>query len=702
MDGTDGKDGKDRTNDLAALKLPLQYIKGIGPDRAKSLERIGLQTVQDLLFYFPRDYKDATETVAIAELQDGLEAKVGGEVVEIEQRSLANGRTILGVLIRQGNFYLRATWFNQPFMADRMRRGQTVLFTGIAKLHGLSWQMTHPKVQVLDEVSAEDEDPVIPVYRLTEGVKQYHLKRAVRSAVGQYAHLVPETLPQRILDRRQLLSIADALHQVHSPRSHEECKHARYRFVYQELLIMQLAIAKRRYHLQHENAAPILKRNDAINGRIRRLLDFKLTGDQDRAIDEICKDIAEPIPMNRLLQGDVGTGKTAVAAYISLVAIANKQQVVFMAPTEVLAQQHFETFSSVLRNSQVRLKFLSGSSAESERSELISQIQSGDVDMVIATQAVLHVGVPFKQLGLVIIDEQHKFGVRQRAVLRDGTVDPHYLVMTATPIPRTIAMTLYGELDVSVLKQMPPNRSPVKTYWTGEDRRAQWWDFYRKKLCEGRQGFVVSPIVDEDADELMGAEQVLEHLANGELADFRIDLLHGRMGNDEKQQAMLDFASGKTQVLVATTVIEVGIDVPNASIMTIENAERFGLSQLHQLRGRVGRGIHPGFVCVFGKPTSETGKQRLQAFAETANGFELAEIDFSLRGPGELFGTKQHGMPPLMIANLQRDQHILQHARDDARRLVEEDPELAAEDLSRLKTMMLKRYGTEMNLSDVG
>jgi ATP-dependent DNA helicase RecG len=348
------------------------------------------------------------------------------------------------------------------------------------------------------------------------------------------------------------------------------------------------------------------------------------------------------------------------------------------------------------------LKFLSGSSTAAERSEIITEVENGDVDIVVATQAVLQIGVPFKQLGLVIIDEQHKFGVRQRALLRNGNVDPHYLVMTATPIPRTIAMTLYGELDVSVLQQMPPGRSPVKTYWTDEERRAQWWDFFRKKLREGRQGFVVAPLVDEDADELMGAEQVLEHLANGELADFRIDLLHGRMSNDQKQQAMLDFANGKTQILVATTVIEVGIDVPNASVMTIENAERFGLSQLHQLRGRVGRGSHPGFVCVFGNPTTELGKQRLQAFVETSNGFELAEIDFSLRGPGELFGTKQHGMPPLMIANLQRDLEILRHAREDARRIVAEDPNLDGEDLSRLKAMMLKRYGTEMDLSDVG
>ena len=356
----------------------------------------------------------------------------------------------------------------------------------------------------------------------------------------------------------------------------------------------------------------------------------------------------------------------------------------------------------MLAKSQVRLQFLSGSSTASERKQLIEQIESGDVDFVIATQAILHANAMFKRLGIVIIDEQHKFGVRQRALLRNGNTDPHYLVMTATPIPRTIAMTLYGDLDVSLLREMPPGRSPIKTYWTPEDRRAQWWEFFRKKLLEGRQGYVISPLVDEDADQIMGAEQVLENLANGELSDFRIDLLHGRMNNEDKQQAMADFASGKTQVLIATTVIEVGIDVPNSAVMTIEHAERFGLSQLHQLRGRIGRGKHPGFLCVFGNPTSELGKQRLEAFANTPNGFDLAEIDFSLRGPGELFGTKQHGMPPLMIANLQRDQEIIKHAREDAREIIDADPELKADDFSRIKTMVLKRYGDEMDLSDVG
>ena len=705
MDGPNDKQSDGSTEpktDLAPLRLQIQYVKGVGPDRAEAFERIGLQTVRDLLFYFPRDYKDASETVDISDLENGLEAKVTGTVEEIENRSLPNGKTIIGVLIRQGNFFLRASWFNQPFMLNRFRRGQQVIFDGVVKQHGLSWQMTHPKVQLLDEVSVEDQDPVIPVYRLTEGIKQHHVKRAARYAVEQYASLVPETLPNRILEKRSLLPITDALKSVHTPQSQEDCDMARYRLVYQELLIMQLALAMRRHRLRHDHAAPVIENNPTIDGRIRRLLAFELTEDQNNSIGQICDDMQKPLPMNRLLQGDVGTGKTAVAAYASLVAIANKYQVVLMAPTEVLAQQHFRTFTSMLAKSQVRLQFLSGSSTASERKQLIEQIESGDVDFVIATQAILHANAMFKRLGLVIIDEQHKFGVRQRALLRNGNTDPHYLVMTATPIPRTIAMTLYGDLDVSLLREMPPGRSPIKTYWTPEDRRAQWWEFFRKKLLEGRQGYVISPLVDEDADEIMGAEQVLENLANGELSDFRIDLLHGRMNNEDKQQAMADFASGKTQVLIATTVIEVGIDVPNSAVMTIEHAERFGLSQLHQLRGRIGRGKHPGFLCVFGNPTSELGQQRLEAFANTPNGFDLAEIDFSLRGPGELFGTKQHGMPPLMIANLQRDQEIIKHAREDAREIIDADPELKADDFSRIKTMVLKRYGDEMDLSDVG
>ncbi|MCA9212341.1 MAG: DEAD/DEAH box helicase, partial [Planctomycetales bacterium] len=511
MEGKESKRSsgdKPASDNLAALGTQIQYIKGVGPDRAEAFERIGIRTVRDLLFYFPRDYKDASETLPISELEEGVEAKVVGVVEEIEQRTLASGKTIAGVLIREGNSYLRATWFNQPYILARIRRDQQVILEGSPKLCGLTWEMTHPKLLLLDEVSAKDEDPLIPIYRLTDGIKQHHIKRAARHAVHTYASVVPETLPDWLRKKRNLFGIEEALENVHAPSSKDACERARYRLVYQELLVMQIALAIRRHNLRARSTSPILQNSSTIDGRIRRLFSFELTPDQNQTIEEICEDLVQPIPMNRLVQGDVGTGKTAVAAYAALVAIANKHQVVMMAPTEALAQQHFRTFGALLKNSQVKLRLLSGSTTASERKEVIEDIESGSLDFLVATQAVLHLDASFRQLGLVIIDEQHKFGVRQRALLRQGDSTPHYLVMTATPIPRTVAMTLFGDLDVSILRNTPPGRSPVKTYWSGENQRDQWWEFFRKKLREGRQGYVISPLVDEEADHKLGAEQI--------------------------------------------------------------------------------------------------------------------------------------------------------------------------------------------------
>ncbi len=413
--------------------------------------------------------------------------------------------------------------------------------------------------------------------------------------------------------------------------------------------------------------------------------------------------MARPLPMNRLLQGDVGSGKTVVALYAMLLAVAHHQQAALMAPTEVLARQHALTVENLLSASQVRRVQLTGGMPAKQRAAVLEQIAAGEIDLVVGTQAVIQEDVRFARLGLVVIDEQHKFGVLQRSILKHAGLDPHYLVMTATPIPRTVAMTLFGDLDTSTLRESPPGRQPVHTYLATQEQRARWWEFFRKKLREGRQGYVVTPLVEEsDQFAAVSLEETYEELANGELEAFRLGLIHGRMTAAEKDDVMDAFRTGEIQVLVCTSVVEVGVDVANATLMTIEGGQRFGLAQLHQLRGRIGRGKFPGFCCVFAEPQSDEAQQRLAAFAATTDGFELAEKDFQLRGPGDLFGTKQHGLPPLRIADLPGDMPLLEEARADARGLVAADPDLSAPEHGLLRRRMMAHYGKALELSDVG
>jgi len=440
-----------------------------------------------------------------------------------------------------------------------------------------------------------------------------------------------------------------------------------------------------------------------IDSRIRRLLPFELTEGQQQAVDAIVVDMAQPWPMNRLLQGDVGSGKTVPALYAMLLCAAHGRQAVLMAPTEVLARQHAETFARYLSAARVRRALLTGGMGDAQRRQTIARIAAGQIDLVIGTQAVLQDDIRFDRLGLVVIDEQHKFGVRQRAGLRQAGVDPHYLVMTATPIPRSVTMTLFGDLDLSTLRDSPPGRQPVNTYLVEPDQRGQWWEFVRRKLREGRQGYMITPLVEEsDQVGTRSVQEAFEALANGELEAFRLGLIHGRMTSTEKDTAMQAFRRGQTQVLVSTSVVEVGVDVPNATVMTIDGAQQFGIAQLHQLRGRIGRGPFPGFCGVLADLQTDEARRRLDAFVRTTDGFELAEVDFQLRGPGDLMGVRQHGLPSLRIAHLMRDAEILQQARGEAGRLVEADPDLSAGQYDRLRRMVLARYGQSLELGDAG
>ncbi len=685
------------------LATPVQFLKGVGPKRAKLLERLGLRTARDMLFFFPRDYQDMSELRTIEQLQEGQAVSISGTVEEVELRNTAPGRTVLGVLIRQDSHFMRAVWFNQPFMQARFQRGARVLLSGSPKRKGLSWEMFHPRVERL----GKDEQPpagcILPSYALTEGIRQAQMRQMVQRVVTDYTRHVEEVFPDEYREAHRLAGIQDALTEIHEPSGPAALEYARRRFIFQELLVMQLALALRRTAQLQAGRAPSLELTGKIDARIRRLFPFQLTGDQHQAISEISADMRKDQPMNRLLQGDVGSGKTVVAQHAMLLAVAHGHQAVLMAPTEVLARQHAQTFAASLRHSKARIGLLTGSTSTKERRDTLDSIASGEINLLVGTHAVLNDRVEFHKLGLVVIDEQHKFGVRQRAQLRSAGLNPHYLVMTATPIPRTISMTLFGDLDVSTLREAPPGRQPVHTYLGLEEQRAKWWDFFRRKLSEGRQGYVVTPLIDDSTSlTLANVEDAFEQLTNGELAAFRLDLVHGQQPAEAKHAAMESFRCGDTQVLVATSVVEVGVDVANASLMTIENGERFGLAQLHQLRGRISRGPFPGYLCVFASTPSPEALQRLEAFSKTTDGFELAELDFSFRGPGDLFGLRQHGMPPLRIADLRRDAELVQEARAAAQQLMAADPELLDPQMKRLRRMVIVRYGEALELGDVG
>ncbi len=685
------------------LATPVQFLKGVGPQRGELIRRLGMFAASDVLFFFPRSYQDLTDRREIDQLEEGKLQSVLGIIEEIDQRTTAAGGSVLGVLVRCGAGHIRAIWFNQPTMRERFSFGQRVMLSGKPKYEGLVWQMVHPRVETLDKDEEEPAGKLLPVYPLTEGLQQWQIRKIVRGVLETCVDLLDEVFPTEYLQAHKLWPLQRALPELHFPADHDSLALARRRLVYQELFVLQLALAVKRRQQRDQRRAPQLEATAKIDARIRRLFPFELTAGQQQSIAEIAADMARPVPMNRLLQGDVGSGKTVVAVYAMLAAVACGYQAVLMAPTEVLARQHVLTLEKLLAASKVRHVQLTGGLTAKQRSDVLEQIAAGEVDVVVGTQAIIQEDVRFAKLGLVVIDEQHKFGVRQRAVLKQAGPDPHYLVMTATPIPRTVTMTLFGDLDVSTLRDGPPGRQKVHTYLTEEAKREKWWNFFREKLREGRQGFVVTPLVEESAAiAATSLDETYEALANGELEAFRLGLIHGRMSPAEKDAVMDEFRSGEIQVLVCTSVVEVGVDVPNATLMTIESGQRFGLAQLHQLRGRICRGAFPGFCCVFSEPSTDEAGERLKAFAASTDGFKLAETDFKLRGPGELFGTKQHGLPPFRIADLLRDAVLLDEARRDAQTLVTADPGLIQPQHAKLRRQMLGRYGRALELGDVG
>ena len=688
-----------------SLDTQIQFLKGVGPQRAELLERLDIRTVEALLWHIPRDVLDLTEVRDPIDLVEGELQTVRGSVCDLDARQLSRGRTLTACLLDCTTDYVRGTWFNQPWMIKRLQMGETVLFSGKPKRRQGRWEFSHPRIQWIDAEDAEADGGVIPRYRLTEGLTLQDLRRMIRNAVEATTDLIADPLPEAFRERQELVPLATALRHIHLPARLDDYEAGRRRLLFDDLFEFQLGLALRRRHWRTKADAPKLETTAKIDSRIRRLFPFRFTDGQNSAIQDIVADIRTGHPMHRLIQADVGAGKTAIAVYGMLVAVAAGYQTVLMAPTELLASQHWETIDRILSHSRVQRAYLTGSLTAAERRRVLEGIGAGDIQLVVGTQAVIQSDVTFPHLGLAVVDEQHKFGVAQRAGFQYGDQTPHVLVMTATPIPRSLCLTQFGDLDLTVVSDLPPGRQRVVTSRiNGDGARAKAWDFIRRQLRQGRQAYVVCPRVDADSNSDAGgagAIQTYQRLANGELADFRLGLVHGQMDRGERADIMDRFRDGELDVLVATTVIEVGVDVPNATLMAILDAERFGLSQLHQLRGRIARGRYQGYCFLDTNSTDDDAMERMTAMEREADGFAIAEKDFELRGPGDILGARQHGASALRIADLVRDAELLREARKAAFDLVEsgevDNPEYVP-----LKVRVLERFGEMLQLPQAG
>jgi len=693
--------GKTSSSTPAArsLESAVQYVKGVGPRVAGTLEKLGIFTVQDLLYHFPRRYEDRTRFARVSQLNHGETATVLGTVITADNVQTRGRLVLTKVAVDDGSGVVALTWFNQKFRKDQFLklRGRKIVVFGTVQAGRWGVEMASPEW----ELFSEDEDPlssgrVVPVYPLTEGLFQSQLRKALRGALDAYVGMVEEILPESMRDRLDLMDIAESLRNIHFPESQEALDAARKRLVFEELFLLQLALAVRKRGMEAPGRGISFETPANFRDELKEVLPFELTGAQKRVIKEIAADMRRPICMNRLLQGDVGSGKTAVALAAMLIAVRNSYQAALMAPTEILAEQHYIGISKLVGNLDmlgIHVDLLTGSLRSKHRREVNERIASGQTSIAIGTHALIQEGVEFRRLGLVIVDEQHRFGVLQRAALMDKGLTPDMLVMTATPIPRTLTLTVYGDLDVSIIDELPPGRKPIKTHWKQIGERKKVYNALRTLIDQGRQAYVVCPLIEESEKlQVRAATELADFLALEMFPDLRIGLLHGQMKTDEKEQVMTAFRNRELDILVSTTVIEVGVDVANATVMVIEDADRFGLAQLHQLRGRVGRGDEQSYCVMICEGNSEDSIKRMQVMSETTDGFAIAEEDLKLRGPGEFYGTRQSGMAGLKIADIFRDIPILEMARAEAFKLVEKDPDLAAAPLKSLRRDLVRKY----------
>ena len=648
---------------------PVRYLKGVGPKTAERFEKLGILTLSDLLCHYPRRYLDFSKPYSIAEAPADTECVVKAEVfAKPGGRILPGGRRMERITAGDDVSSLEITWFNNPYAAQKLELGQEYYFQGIVTGGMLRRQMVNPQVRTDAQVKSS---PFEAVYPQTEGLTSSAIAKCVRQLLP-HAELLPDPLPPEMLKKYRLLSKADAVRAIHCPATEEEAFAARRRLIYEELLVLQLGIGRMKNHGAASTGAP-MKKADAAP--FWESLPFSPTGAQRRAVEEILTDMSGETSMNRLLQGDVGSGKTLVAAAAIWACIRAGYQAALLAPTEILASQHAENLNRLLSPFGMRVALLTGGMKAAARRTTLAAIRDDEADLIVGTHAILSEGVEFARLGLAVVDEQHRFGVRQRGLLAEKAANPHLLVMSATPIPRTLGLLMYGDLDISILDELPPGRKPVKTRCITGKKRADLYGFLDREIDSGRQVYIVCPAIeDAGGSGLNAVKSYYEDIAKAYLPDRRVGLMHGKLKPKEKAEVMDDFKSGRLDALVSTTVIEVGVDVPNATVMVIENAERYGLSALHQLRGRVGRGAAESWCFLVSDNASESVQKRLKFLCSTSDGFAVAQYDLETRGPGDFFGSRQHGLPTLQIADLMNDTRTLHAAQSEAVALLAEDP----------------------------
>ena len=671
---------------------PVRYLKGVGPKTAERFEKLGILTLSDLLCHYPRRYLDFSKPYSIAEAPADTECVVKAEVfAKPGGRILPGGRRMERITAGDDVSSLEITWFNNPYAAQKLELGQEYYFQGIVTGGMLRRQMVNPQVRTDAQVKSS---PFEAVYPQTEGLTSSAIAKCVRQLLP-HAELLPDPLPSEMLKKYRLLSKADAVRAIHCPATEEEAFAARRRLIYEELLVLQLGIGRMKNHGAASTGAP-MKKADA--SPFWESLSFSPTGAQRRAVEEILTDMSGETSMNRLLQGDVGSGKTLVAAAAIWACIRAGYQAALLAPTEILASQHAENLNRLLSPFGMRVALLTGGMKVAARRTTLAAIRDDEADLIVGTHAILSEGVEFARLGLAVVDEQHRFGVRQRGLLAEKAANPHLLVMSATPIPRTLGLLMYGDLDISILDELPPGRKPVKTRCITGKKRADLYGFLDREIDSGRQVYIVCPAIeDAGGSGLNAVKSYYEDIAKAYLPDRRVGLMHGKLKPKEKAEVMDDFKSGRLDALVSTTVIEVGVDVPNATVMVIENAERYGLSALHQLRGRVGRGAAESWCFLVSDNASESVQKRLKFLCSTSDGFAVAQYDLETRGPGDFFGSRQHGLPTLQIADLMNDTRTLHAAQSEAVALLAEDPLLERPEhalLARQVEQMFDKAGT--------